>query len=150
MAVDRGTDGRTEPTQTAPEDTDAHTGSDVRVVVVDDQAPFRTAARAVVDRTPGFRLVGEAGDGAEALAVVAASAVDLVLMDIKMPVLDGIATTARLTAEHPEVVVFLVSSHDRSSLPEGIDASGAAAYLPKEELSPRVLADLWAEHSPNG
>ena len=77
----------------------------VRVAVVDDQAPFRAAARAVIGRTPGFEQVGEAGDGAQALALLADTAVDLVLMDIKMPVLDGIAATGRIAVDHPDVVV---------------------------------------------
>jgi DNA-binding NarL/FixJ family response regulator len=124
--------------------------STVRVVVVDDQALFRTAARAVVERTPGFRIVAEAGNGAEALDVVADIDVDLVLMDIKMPVMDGISASARLATDHPGVCVFLVSSHDRSSLPDGLDRSGAVAFLPKEELSPQVLAELWAAHAPTG
>jgi two-component system invasion response regulator UvrY len=116
----------------------------VRVAVVDDQAPFRAAARAVIGRTPGFEQVGEAGDGAQALALLADTAVDLVLMDIKMPVLDGIAATGRIAVDHPDVVVFLLSSHDRSSLPDDLAACGAAAFVPKEELSPRLLAELWA------
>lgn len=116
----------------------------VRVAVVDDQAPFRAAARAVIDRADGFELVGEAGDGAAALALLADQPVDLVLMDIKMPVLDGIAATARISAEHPGVVVCLLSSHDRSALPDDLVTCGAAAFVPKEELSPRLLADLWA------
>ena len=137
MAVDRGHD--------SPMSGD---GSTVRVVVVDDQAPFRTAARAVVDRTTGFEVVGEAEDGAQALALVASAGVDLVLMDVKMPVMDGIEAATRLSASDPDVVVFLVSSHDRSSLPDGLAASGAAAYLPKEDLSPTVLSELWQRHVP--
>ena len=120
----------------------------VRVVVVDDQAPFRAAARAVLARTPGFVLVGEASDGAEALALVDEARPQLVLMDIMMPVLDGLAATARLRGTHPGVVVVLVSTYEQGSLPEGVAAAGAAAYLHKEELSPRVLADLWKAHAP--
>jgi two-component system invasion response regulator UvrY len=146
VAVERGLDpndaGR-------PADVGAGAPGDptpVRVVVVDDQAPFRAAARAVVDRTAGFEIVGEAGDGGEALRFVASHPVDLVLMDVKMPVVDGIEAARRIGADHPDVVVFLMSSHDRSSLPDGLDSCGAATYLPKEDLSPAVLTDLWADH----
>src|SRR5262245_2910196 len=97
---------------------DPNSSDEVRVLVVDDQAPFRLAARAVIDRTPGFRLVGEAGDGAEAVAKVADLAPDLVLMDIKMPVLDGIDATARLVAAGHRSVVFLLSTYDRKDLPD--------------------------------
>ena len=105
------------------------------MAVVDDQAPFRAAARAVIGRTPGFEQVGEAGDGAQALALLADTAVDLVLMDIKMPVLDGIAATGRIAVDHPDVVV---------PSDVGLVVIGAAAFVPKEELSPRLLAELWA------
>ena len=68
-------------------------------------------------------------------------------MDIMMPVLDGLAATARLRGSHPGVVVVLVSTYEQGALPEGVAAAGAAAYLHKEELSPRVLADLWHTHA---
>lgn len=121
--------------------------SEVAVVVVDDQAPFRSAARAVIARTPGFRLVGEAVDGADALARVAEVAPDLVLMDIRMPVMDGIEAARRLSDRHPPVVVCLLSSYDRGDLPAEVEASGAA-YLHKEELSPPMLQALWSARGP--
>jgi DNA-binding NarL/FixJ family response regulator len=119
----------------------------VTVVVADDHGPFRRAAGAVIARTSGFRLVGEAVDGAEALQRVAEVAPDLVLMDIRMPVLDGIAAARRLAERHPEVVVLLLSSYDRGDLPPGLGSDGAA-YLHKEELSPSVLSRLWAARAP--
>ena len=139
---------RSERTQQDGSAPDAGGADVVRVVVVDDQAPFRAAARAVLARTPGFALVGEASDGEAALTLVDAARPQLVLMDIMMPVLDGLAATARLRGSHPEVVVVLVSTYEQGALPEGVAAAGAAAYLHKEELSPRVLADLWQAHAP--
>lgn len=149
MAVERQTDDPTGVAAGPPGGRGEASGRMVRVVVVDDQAPFRAAASAVVDRTPGFVLVGEAADGIDALDLVGGTEVDLVLMDIKMPRLDGIAATSRLTESHPEVVVFLVSSHERAALPTGVVESGAATYLPKEDLSPAVLAELWETHAPS-
>ena len=68
----------------------------IRVVLVDDQALFRAGIRMVVDSQPDLQVVGEAGDGAEALQVVRAQRPDVVLMDIRMPVMDGLAATAEL------------------------------------------------------
>lgn len=115
------------------------------MAVVDDQAPFRAAAWAVIGRTPGFDRWLRRGDGAQALALLADTAVDLG-DGHQDAVLDGIAATGRIAVDHPDVVVFLLSSHDRSSIParRHLAACGAAAFVPKEELSPRLLAELWA------
>ena len=122
----------------------------VEVLVVDDQARFRTVARAVVERTQGFHMFGDVADGAQALAVIEASAAaetptmpGLVLMDIHMPVLDGIEATRRLVARWPDVVVVLLSSYAADDLPDDVLGCGAAGYLHKEELSPTGLRDLW-------
>ena len=117
--------------------------SDVAVLVVDDQAPFRRAAEAVLRRTPGFRLVGEARDGAEAVRRVAELQPSLVLMDVRMPVMGGVEATRAIAASWPSVVVVLCSTYDLVDLPEQAAASGAAASLHKEELRPSLLAELW-------
>jgi DNA-binding NarL/FixJ family response regulator len=120
----------------------------VRVVTVDDQRPFRVAAAAVVRRAAGFELVGEAASGEEALVAVADLAPDLVLMDINMPGMSGIAATRAITAaEHPPVV-FLCSTYQARDLPADAQEAGAAAYIDKEELASDLLTRLWAEHRP--
>jgi two-component system invasion response regulator UvrY len=117
----------------------------VPVLVVDDQAPFRLAARSVVRRAEGFELVGEAGSGEEALELVAALEPALVLMDINMPGINGIETTRRLLPEHPDVVVFLCSTYPLADLPAEAATSGARAYVNKEDLSPANLTRLWEQ-----
>jgi two-component system, NarL family, invasion response regulator UvrY len=116
----------------------------IAVLLVDDQAPFRSAARAVLKRTEGFELVGEAASGQEAIELVAALSPGLVLMDINMPEMNGVEATRRILAEHPTVVVFLCSTYDAADLPAGATTSGAAAYVHKEHLSPSTLQRLWA------
>jgi len=117
----------------------------VSVLVVDDQAPFRLAARAVVRRTEGFELVGEAADGDEAVERVRELQPALVLMDINMPTMNGIEATRRITAEQPGTTVFLCSTYQRSDLPPEAEQSGFAAYVNKEELGPDLLRRLWDE-----
>ncbi len=116
---------------------------EVTVLVVDDQAPFRMAAKAVLRRAEGFILAGEASSGTEAVELVDDLAPDLVLMDINMPEMNGVEATRRIVGERPGTVVFLCSTYDASDLPADAPASGARAYVHKEHLSPAVLRELW-------
>jgi DNA-binding NarL/FixJ family response regulator len=122
---------------------DAAATSTVRVLVVDDQPPFRAAARAVVDRINGFEVVGEAASGEEAVLAVADLAPHLVLMDIKMDGIDGIEATRRIHAAHPTVRVVLLSTYELADLPPDARSSGAIAYVNKDEFGTRVLRRLW-------
>jgi DNA-binding NarL/FixJ family response regulator len=120
----------------------------IRVLVVDDQAPFRLAARLVVQHTEGFELAGEAGTGEESVDLTASLTPDLVLMDINLPGINGIEATRRILAQAPSTVVFLCSTYQLSDLPADAATSGARAYVNKEELGPAVLRQLWSQ--PNG
>jgi DNA-binding NarL/FixJ family response regulator len=121
---------------------------EVTVLVVDDQRPFRAAAAAVLRRAPGFRLVGEAENGEAAVDAVQRLRPDLVVMDITMPGMSGIEATRRVLAVAPGTVVFLCSTYRRDDLPTDAMASGAAAYLHKEDLRPALLAELWTSAAP--
>jgi two-component system, NarL family, invasion response regulator UvrY len=115
----------------------------VKVMVVDDQVPFREAARAVVERLRGFDVVGEAESGEGALQLANALEPDLVLMDINMGGIDGIEATRRLTAAHPATIVFLLSTYQLSDLPPAARTCGAHAYLNKDDLGVRTIRQLW-------
>jgi DNA-binding NarL/FixJ family response regulator len=115
----------------------------VPVLVVDDQAPFRAAARAVITRVPGFDLVGEATSGEEAVELVETLRPAVIVMDINMGEMDGLEATEIITAAHPEMMVILVSTYTEEDLPPEARTCGAAAYVNKDELSPRVMRRLW-------
>lgn len=115
----------------------------IGVLVVDDQAPFRDAARAVIARVPGFALIGEATSGEEAVALVEDLRPSVVLMDINMGAIDGVEATRIITMAFPETFVILVSTYAVDDLPPAARSCGAAAYVNKDELSPRVVRRLW-------
>ena len=115
----------------------------VQVLVVDDQAPFRDAARAVLARVQGFELAAEATSGEEAVELVERLRPEVVLMDINMGVMDGLEATRIITMNFPETFVILVSTYTEADMPPAARTCGAAAYVNKDELSPRVIRRLW-------
>jgi two-component system, NarL family, invasion response regulator UvrY len=119
---------------------------DVGVLTVDDQAVFRDLARLVLQTTPGFRSVGEAATGEDALALVAELGPDLVIVDVRMPGIGGIEAARRISAAHPDVVVVLISTEDPADLPSAAEDSGADALVRKQDFGAALLRDLWATH----
>jgi two-component system, NarL family, invasion response regulator UvrY len=115
----------------------------VPVLIVDDQAPFRSAARAVITVTPGFTVVGEAESGEQAVELADSLQPSMVLMDINMPGIDGYEATRKITEAHPDILVILVSTYSQSDLAAYARLCGAGAYVHKEELAPKVLRELW-------
>lgn len=120
----------------------------VTVLAVDDQEIFRRTARGLIAATPGFEQVGEAASGREALELAADLHPDLVLVDVRMPGMDGIETARRLAGADPDVLVVLISLEEIPELPSSIGSVGAAAHLRKQDLSTRTLRELWSAHGP--
>jgi len=114
---------------------------------VDDQAPFRIAAKAVLRRLDGFELAGEAASGAEAVELADQLNPALILMDINMPGMNGIEATRRIVAAHPEIVVILCSTYELADLPPAAAASGARAYVNKEQLGADTIRRLWEDRA---
>jgi DNA-binding NarL/FixJ family response regulator len=112
-----------------------------RVLVVDDHASFRRCVAALL-ASEGFEVVGEAEDGASALALVGEVAPEFVLLDIQLPDIDGFRVAERLLADHPELKIVLISSRDRSSYGPLIESSGARGFVSKADLSATALERL--------
>jgi len=104
----------------------------IRVLLVDDQALFREALHILLSVQPGIEVVGEAGNGEEALRLVAEHQPDVALMDMQMPVLNGVQATRRIQAEHPSCRVIALTTYDDDEYVfEGLRA-GAIGYLLKD------------------
>ena len=118
----------------------------VGVLAVDDQPIFLDAAREVVTATPGFDWLAGATCGQDALDAVGELGPRLVLVDVRMPGMDGIETARRLSESHPDVIVVLVSVDVSPALGPAVVASGAAALVRKQEFGPVMLRRLWRNH----
>ena len=116
----------------------------VRVLLVDDQALFREALATLLEVRAEIEVVGEAGNGVEALDRVPALRPDVVLMDLHMPVLDGIGATRRLRVEHPDVRVLALTTFDDDEDVFAALRAGAVGYLLKVVSSERLVEALLA------
>jgi two-component system, NarL family, invasion response regulator UvrY len=114
------------------------------VLIVDDQPPFRDVARTLVSLVAGWRVVGEAESGEEAVDCVRRMRPRVVLMDINLPGISGIDAARQITAEWPDVQVVLMSTYAVEDLPRDALSCGALAYIHKEELTPRRLREVLA------
>jgi two-component system, NarL family, invasion response regulator UvrY len=116
--------------------------SDVRILVVDDQAVFRRVARLLIAQIPGFELVGEAETGERAITLAGSLDPSVVLMDLHLPGMDGAEATRLITTSQPGTIVILVSNTPAHELPPEAGRCGAAAFVAKEDLAPASLEAL--------
>jgi DNA-binding NarL/FixJ family response regulator len=119
-------------------------GQPIRVLIADDHEVVRLGIGRLLENRPGIDVVGYAGDGAQAVALCAEHAPDVVLMDLEMPVVDGIEATRQIArAEGAPRVVVLTSFADRDHIAEAID-SGAVGYLLKDADPDELVAAIYA------
>ncbi|HEY7400631.1 MAG TPA: response regulator transcription factor [Actinomycetota bacterium] len=117
----------------------------VRVLIVDDQEPFRLAARMVVEATEDFDVVGEADTGERSVELARELQPDLVLMDVNLPGINGLdATRQILAAGGGSVVVLLLSTYEEEEYAPRAAECGASAYIPKAVFGPDRLEQAWA------
>jgi DNA-binding NarL/FixJ family response regulator len=119
----------------------------VRVLLVDDQAPFLRAMDAVVAETAGFEVVGEASSGEESILVAAGLLPDFVLMDVNLPGMDGLEATRRLRQRQSPPAVLLLSTYDEDAGAQFVVECGAAAYVTKSAFGPDRLREAWTAAS---
>jgi DNA-binding NarL/FixJ family response regulator len=112
-----------------------------RVLVVDDHPSFRRCTRRLLTEE-GFEVVGEAEDGASAVALAGELAPDLVLLDIQLPDVDGFEVASRLLEREPGLPIVLVSTRDRAAYGARIEASGARGFVAKADLTGAALERL--------
>lgn len=116
----------------------------IRVLVVDDHPIVREGIVSIVSSAPDLEVVGQAANGEEALDVLDTTRADVVLMDLRMPVMDGVAATARIHTEHPGVIVVVLTTYETDEDILSAIEAGATGYLlkaaPKEELIAGVRA----------
>ncbi len=117
--------------------------NDVRVLIVDDQEAFRSAARLVVELTEGFVVAGEAASGEAGVAMAGELHPDLVLMDMNLPGIDGPEATRQIVAVHPEIRVIGLSTYDEYEA-RAVGA-GAVAFISKSAFEPSRLQESWAD-----
>jgi len=113
----------------------------IRVVIVDDQSLVRTGLRMILDNADDIDVVGEAGDGAEAVALVAELDPDVVLMDIRMPEMDGVEATAAIAAAH-RARVLVLTTFDLDEYVYAALQAGASGFLLKDALAPDLLSGV--------
>ena len=115
----------------------------VRVLIVDDQAPFRSAARMVVELTDGFEVLAEAETGEEAVEKTLSLEPDLVLMDVNLPGIDGLEATRRILVGASSIRVVVLSTYEASEYGPRASEAGAIAFVSKSAFTPEALEDAW-------
>jgi DNA-binding NarL/FixJ family response regulator len=119
----------------------------IRVVLVDDQSLFRAGIRMVIASQPDLEVVGEAADGAQAIEVVRATRPDVVMMDIRMPVMDGLAATEALLADADPPKVVMLTTFDLDEAAARAIQRGASGFLLKDADPEFLLAAIRTVHA---
>lgn len=119
----------------------------VRIVLVDDQALFRAGIRMVIDSQPDLEVVGEASDGREGIEVVRATRPDLVLMDVRMPVMDGLTATAEILREPDAPRVVVLTTFDLDEAAARAIQGGASGFLLKDAEPEFLLSAVRTVHA---
>jgi DNA-binding NarL/FixJ family response regulator len=131
---------------TQPQGVAARIEPPIGVLVVDDHLAFRQVVHEVVGATGDFEMLGEASSGTHALAAADELHPDLVLLDVRMPGMDGIETAARLRTDHPQSVVVLITVEEPLGVRSGASACGAAELVRKQDFCPSLLRRVWRTH----
>jgi len=119
----------------------------IRIVIAEDHVFVREGTRRLLEQVPGFEVVGEAGDGSEAVALVERLRPDVVLIDIAMPGVNGIEATRRIKARQPGTTVLVLTAYDDDQYVFALLEAGAAGYLLKDVRSSQLVEAIRAVHA---
>ncbi len=111
----------------------------IRVMIVDDQEVVREGLRAILGTVPSIEVVGVAGNGAQALESIAALGPEVVLMDLNMPIMNGVEATRNLQATHPDVKVLILTTYDAEEWVLDAIRAGASGYMLKDAPRERLI-----------
>jgi DNA-binding NarL/FixJ family response regulator len=125
-----------------PPDVVAESG--IRVLIADDDRPFLDSLRSLIERQPELSVVGEAADGLQAIELADALDPDAVVIDLHMPLLDGVSAAARLRNDHPNVCLIALTGDDEPALHSAVREAGADEVLLKAELVDVLIERLAA------
>ena len=120
---------------------------DIRVLIVDDQELVRYGFRLMLDATPGIGVVGEADDGERAVGAAERLQPDVILMDVRMPQMNGIEATKRILTRHPSTRVLVLTTYDLDDYAFGALRAGAAGFLLKDTRPEQLVAAIRAVHA---
>ncbi|WCD93030.1 response regulator [Microbacterium sp. nov. GSS16] len=120
---------------------------DIRVLLVDDQELVRYGFRLMLDATPGIVVVGEADDGERAVGATERLQPDVILMDVRMPGMNGIEATRRVLARRPATRVLVLTTYDLDDYAFGALRAGAAGFLLKDTRPEQLVAAIEAVHA---
>jgi DNA-binding NarL/FixJ family response regulator len=129
---------------------DESSSAPFRVVIADDEGDFLLALRPLIEDGSGLTVVGEARNGLDAIELVDELLPDAVVIDVHMPLVDGVTAVARLRKDHPELWLFALTGDPERSLHQAISEAGADAVLLKDDLAETLKARLTAARRRQG
>lgn len=132
------------PAQSEPQDQPSgeRTGGRWRVLLVDDHRLMREGLQALLEEEADIEVVGQAGNGVEAVQMAEALRPDVVVMDVLMPIMDGVEAARRIVAQHPEIRIIGLSMFDETDMARKMLQAGAHTYLPKAGPASELLAAI--------
>jgi DNA-binding NarL/FixJ family response regulator len=119
----------------------------IRILLVDDHAMVRQDTRELLERQDDLEVIGEAGDGAEAIDLAGQLMPDVILMDVRMPGMSGIEATRRIKVQQPEIAILALSAYDDAQYVAAAKEAGAAGYLLKNARGSELVAAIRAVHT---